>query len=111
MQDILSYDFPQIRAKVIYRWLKVAQYLKQRKDHNDCFAIFTALNHYTITGLKKTRKEMQLKATSLEKKIKEYCSFEGNYKNFREEIHNCVKKIGKSKNDFILKKRTSVWKS
>ena len=92
MQDILSYDFPQIRAKVIYRWLKVAQYLKQRKDHNDCFAIFTALNHYTITGLKKTRKEMQLKATSLEKKIKEYCSFEGNYKNFREEIHNCVKK-------------------
>ena len=92
MEDILSYDFPQIRAKVIYRWLKVAQYLKQRKDHNDCFAIFTALNHYTITGLKKTRKEMKLKATSLEKKIKEYCSFEGNYKNFREEIYNCVKK-------------------
>jgi len=92
MEDILSYDYPKIRAKVIYKWLKVANYLKQRKDHNDCFAIFSAINHYAITGLQLTKKEMKLHYISLEKKIKEYCSFEGNYKNFREEIRNCVKK-------------------
>ena len=92
MEDILSYDYPKIRAKVIHKWLKVANYLKQRKDHNDCFAIFSAINHYTITGLQLTKKEMKLHYISLEKKIKEYCTFEGNYKNFREEIHNCVKR-------------------
>jgi hypothetical protein len=92
MEDILSYDYPNIRAKVIHKWLKVANYLKQRKDHNDCFAIFSAINHYTITGLQLTKKEMKLHYISLEKKIKEYCTFEGNYKNFREEIRNCVKR-------------------
>ena len=91
VEDILSYDFPKVRAKIIYYWLKVADYLKQKKDHNDCFAIYTALHHYTIKGLELTNKEMKSKYKILYNKIKQYCSFEDNYKNFREEINNCVK--------------------
>ena len=91
MEDILSYDIPKIRAKVIYYWLKVAEYLKQKKDHNDCFAIYSAIHHYIISGLKLTNKEMKSKAKALQNKIRDYCTFDGNYKNFREEMHNCSK--------------------
>ena len=91
MEDILSYDYPKIRAKVIYYWLRVAEYLKQRKDHNDCFAIYSALHHYIITGLQQTKKEMKSKVKVLQNKIRDYCTFDGNYKNFREEMHICSK--------------------
>ena len=97
IEDILSYDFPKIRAKVIYYWLRVADYLKQRKDHNDCFAIFSAIHHYIISGLQLTNKEMKSKEIALQKKISDYCSFDGNYKNFREEMHDCSKN-----NEFFL---------
>ena len=91
IEDILSYDFPKARAKIIHQWIKVADYLKLRKDHNDCFAIYSALNHYIITGLQLTKKEMSTKANTLHNKIKEYCSIEGNYKYFREEMIKCAK--------------------
>ena len=91
MEDILSYDLPKIRANVIYNWLKVADYLKQRKDHNDCLAIYSALHHYIISGLDLTKKEMKSKAKILLNKIKDYCTFEGNYKIFREEMRICIK--------------------
>ena len=91
MEDILSYDYPKIRAKVIHYWLRVAEYLKQRKDQNDCFAIYSALHHYIITGLQQTKKEMKSKVKMLQKKIRDYCTFDGNYKNFREEMHICSK--------------------
>ena len=97
IEDILSYDFPKTRAKVIHRWLTIAAYLKERKDHNDCFAIYSALQHYIISGLKLTKKEMKSKAKTLKSQIKEYCSIEGNYKNFREEMNKCAKN-----NEFYL---------
>lgn len=90
IEDILSYDYPKIRANIFYRWLKIADYLRQRKDHNDCLAIYSALNHYLIKGLLKTKKEMKSKTKTLLKNIREYCSFDGNYKNFREEMQICV---------------------
>ena len=90
MEDILSYDFPKERAKVIEAWIKVAEYLKFRKDHNDCVAIYSALNHYIITGLKLTMKELKTKSKNSLKEISEFCTFEGNYKNLREDIINAL---------------------
>ena len=90
MEDILSYDFPKLRAKIYEAWVKVAEYLKFRKDHNDCVAIYSALHHYIISGLKLTLKEVKTKTKNLFKEISEYCTFEGNYKNLREEIINCL---------------------
>ena len=91
VEDILSYDLPKVRAEVIYSWLKVADYLRQRKDHNDCLAIYSAINHYTITGLDLTKKEMKSKVKLLFYNIGDYCKIDANYKIFREEIHNCAK--------------------
>ena len=90
MEEILSYDFPKDRAKIIEAWVKVAEYLKYRKDHNDCVAIYSALKHYIITGMKLTMKELKSKTKHLFKEISEFCTFEGNYKNLREDIINCI---------------------
>ena len=90
MEDILSYDFPKERAKIIEAWVKVAEYLKLRKDHNDCVAIYSALKHYIITGLNLTMKELKTKTKNIFKDISEFCSFEGNYKNLREDIIYCL---------------------
>ena len=90
MEDILSYDFPKLRAKIYEAWVRVAEYLKFRKDHNDCVAIYSALKHYIISGLKLTMKEVKTRTKNLFKEISEYCTFEGNYKNLREEIVNCL---------------------
>ena len=46
IQDILSYDFAKDRAKIVEKWIKVADYCKSRKDYNDCIAINSALNNY-----------------------------------------------------------------
>ena len=90
MEDILSYDFPKERARIIEGWIKVAEYLKLRRDHNDCVAVYSALKHYIITGLKLTIKEIKTKYKNLFKDISEYCTFQGNYKHLREEINICI---------------------
>ena len=58
MLDILSYDYPKDRAKIIEKWAKIAEYCKKINDFNDLFAINSALNNYIITGLKLTLKEV-----------------------------------------------------
>jgi len=88
MEDILSYDFPKDRAKMIDRWVEIAQYCKSRKDQSNCFAIISALNHYLINGLDLTFKELKSKTKIMLTKVKEYCNLEGNNKVFREEIQN-----------------------
>ena len=90
MKYIKLFFFPKDRAKIIEAWVKVAEYLKYRKDHNDCVAIYSALKHYIITGMKLTMKELKSKTKHLFKEISEFCTFEGNYKNLREDIINCI---------------------
>ena len=91
IEDILSYDFPKDRARMIDKWVLVAQYCKSRKDQSNCFAIKSALSHYIITGLNLTLKEIKSKTKLILSELDDYCSLEGNYKNFREEIKNIKK--------------------
>ena len=86
IEDILAYDLPQTRAKIIEKWANVADYCRRRKDYNDIFAINSALNHFLITNLKLTWKEIGNKSMKLIKDINNFCSFEGNYRNIREDM-------------------------
>ena len=86
IEDILSYDFPKIRAKVLEKWANVAAYCLQRKDYNDIFAINSALKNYIILGLDLTWKELNNETKALIKDIDNFCSLEGNYKNIREDM-------------------------
>ena len=91
IEDILSYDFPKDRAKIIEKWVLIAQYCKNRKDQSNCLAIKSALNHYIITGLNLTFKEIKPKIKLIMNEINDYCNLEGNFKVFREEIKNIKK--------------------
>ena len=86
IEDILSYDFPKIRAKVIEKWANVAAYCLQRKDYNDIFAINSALKNYIVLGLDLTWKELKNETKSLIKDLDNFCTLEGNYKNIREDM-------------------------
>ena len=86
VEDILSYDFPKDRAKVIERWAHVAEYCKKRKDYNDLFAINSAFKNYIIMGLDLTWKEVGYRARRIIKDLENICNFEGNYKNIREDM-------------------------
>ena len=86
IQDILSYDFAKDRAKIIEKWIKIADYCKERKDYNDCVAINSALNNYIITGLQKTLNELSKDKKELLKSINKFCRYQGNYKTLREDM-------------------------
>ena len=88
IQDILSYDFAKDRGKIIDKWIKIADYCKERKDYNDCVAINSALNNYIITGLKKTMNEISKEKKETLKKINKFCRYQGNYKKLREDMKN-----------------------
>ena len=91
IEDILSYDFAKERAKVYEKWVLIAEYCQINKDYNDLIAIYSALNHYIITGLKNTMKEVRYKISSTFKRINDFCTCEGNYKKIREDMNNCDK--------------------
>ena len=86
IEDILSYDLPSIRAKIIEKWANVADYCRRRKDYNDVFAINSVFNNYIISNLFITWKEVGNKTIKLIKDIDKFCTIEGNYKNVREDM-------------------------
>ena len=86
IQDILSYDFAKDRAKIIEKWITIAEYCKERKDYTDCVAINSALNNYIITGLNKTLKDISRDKKELMKNINKFCKYQGNYKTLREDM-------------------------
>ena len=88
IQDILSYDFAKDRAKIYEKWVKIANYCKERKDYNDCIAINSALNNYIITGLNKTLHELNRETKELMKSLGKFCRYQGNYKMLREDMAN-----------------------
>ena len=88
IEDILSYDFAKERARIVEKWIKIAEYCRERKDYNDCVAINSALNNYIITGLQKTKKELNKDKAELLKKLNRFCRYQGNYKKLREDMKN-----------------------
>ena len=86
IQDILSYDFSKDRAKIIEKWVTIAQYCKDRKDYNDLVAINSALNNFIITGLSRTLKNISKEKKELMKNISKFCRYQGNFKILREDI-------------------------
>ena len=89
--DILSYDSPKDRAKMIEKWAKIAEYCKKIHNFNDLLAINSALNNYIITGLNLTLKEVSKKSITLIKELNRFCDCQGNYKIMRDYIFNLKK--------------------
>ena len=52
IEDILSYDHKPVRAKVIEKWIDIAEKCKLMNNYNDSMSIKSALNHYIVMKLK-----------------------------------------------------------
>lgn len=97
IEDILSYDSPKGRARAYEQWVLICRECRKKKDFNDCIAIYSSLNHYIITGLQATLKEVGTKTKASFRELSKFCTYEGNYKNIREEMLD----IEESGEDFI----------
>ena len=90
IEEVLSYDYSSDRAKVIDKFIHIANELSQLKNFNDCMSIVSALGQMILTKLNKTWKKVASKNMSLYRKIKKLVNFQNNYKNIRDEITKCI---------------------
>ena len=91
IEEVLSYDYSSDRAKVIDKFIHIANELTILNNFNDCMSIISALGQMIINRLNKSWKKVTSKNMSLFRKIKKLLNFQNNYKNIRDEITKCLK--------------------
>ena len=90
IEEVLSYDYSSDRAKVIDKFIHIANELTILNNFNDCMSIISALGQMIINRLNKSWKKVTSKNISLFRKIKKLLNFQNNYKNIRDEITKCL---------------------
>ena len=96
MEEILSYDSSNDRAKVIQIFITVAEELRKMHNLNDCFAVITTFNHLSIKRLKRTWKKVSAEAKNTQNDLSKLCSILKNFENIKNEFleyKNSVKDI------------------
>jgi hypothetical protein len=91
IEEVLSYDYSSDRAKVIDKFIHIANELAILNNFNDCMSIVSALGQMIISRLNKSWKKVTSKNMTLFRKIKKLLNFQNNYKNIRDEITKCLK--------------------
>jgi len=91
IEEVLSYDYSSDRAKVIEKFIDIANELKNLNNFNDCMSITSGLGQMILSKLTKSWKKVSSKEMTLFHKIKRLLNFQDNYKNIREEIAKCLK--------------------
>ena len=92
INEILSYDLPKDRARQFEGWIKVADYLRTKNDYNDLFAIYIALNHFSIQRLELTQKEINSRAKNIFTQLEDLFSLDNNNQKLRQEITKHIEK-------------------
>ena len=90
IEEILSYDYANDRAKIIEKFIDIANELKNLNNFFDCMSMLSGLGQMIITSLVKTWKSVSNNQNKVYLKIKKLFSFEDNYKNLREQIDKCI---------------------
>ena len=88
IEDILSYDHKPVRAKMIEKWIDIAQKCKEMRNYNDSMSIKSALNHFIVAKLKLSWKYVKKSSIKTLEQLNTFFSCEGNYKYLREEIRS-----------------------
>ena len=100
-EEILSYDYKETRAKVIEKFLKIANICRKLNNFNDCINVVTSLNSLPVKILKKSW-EIVLKNSEnafLLKELNSLCSYSKNYAAIRYETslakgQTCIPYLG-----------------
>ena len=88
IEDVLSYVTLKDRVKVFDKWVQVDEYLKTKRNYNDCLAIYLALNNMNINMV---QKELKTKTKNMLEQIGIFCSCLGNFRNIKEDMKQCEK--------------------
>ena len=91
IEDILSYNSPCLRAKIIERWILISDTLRKYKNFNDSISILLALSGHIISSLKETWKEVNENSKTIFQKLVNLFSPINNFGKLRNEIKLCKK--------------------
>ena len=91
IEEVLSFDYSSDRARIIEKFINIANELIDLNNFNDCMSITSGLGQMILTKLSKSWKKVSSKEMNLLHKIKKLLNFQDNYKNIREEICKCIK--------------------
>lgn len=90
IEEILMYDHASERAKIIEKYIDIINELVKLNNFFDSISIISGLSQITISNLSKSWGNVSKQSKEKYKKLKEFLSFEDNYKNIREKINECV---------------------
>lgn len=90
IEEVLSYDYAKTRAKVIEKFIDIANELKELNNFYDCMSITSGLGQMILTHLTKTWKNVSSSKNKVLNKIKNFLNFQDNYKFIREKIAVCL---------------------
>ena len=91
IEEILSYDKKKLRAKMIEKFILVADELDALRNFNDCMNIKSCLTHFIIRNLHKTWKLVGQEYKNIVSKLNRKYSFDKNFSSLREHIEQCKK--------------------
>ena len=90
IEEILSYDYGSDRAKIIEKFIDIANELNNLNNFSDCMSIVSGLGQMIVTGLAKSWKYVSKNSNSTLEKLKKLLNFQDNYKNLRDKIEDCI---------------------
>ena len=88
MEDVLSFIGLKKQVEVFDKWVEIADYLKNKKNYNDCLAVYLTLNNCTLNFVKKG---LKTKTKNKFEQLGIFCTCIGNYKNIKEDMKQCEK--------------------
>lgn len=91
IEEILSYDHKPIRAKVIEKFIAVAESLYMMNNFNDLLTVISAINSFIIQkNIEKSWNLVSTKYKNSFNNLKNFVTFEDSYKNIREMTLKCA---------------------
>lgn len=84
-EEILAYDRAQDRARVIEKFITLANELRKMNNFNDCYNIINAFNFFPLKRLTKTWGRIKIEYINVLKEINDLCSLGSNFANLRSE--------------------------
>ena len=91
IEESLSYDYIEVRAKIVEKIIKVLIELRNLNNFNDLLTIYSALVSIFIR-IPKTCNLIDPKLKAIFNEIKNFCSANECYKNIRDESSKCLQK-------------------
>lgn len=88
LEEVYSYDFLNVRVEIVEKIILILIELRKLNNFHDLLAINTTLTSISM-HLSQTWNQINSKLKSIYQEINNFCSFDKNYKNIRNEEINC----------------------